>query len=377
MKKYIVALLLVTLLIQPSYAVAFTDLEPAKWAEPYIVDLAEMGIVNGYRDKTYRPLESVSYYAAILVLYRTLDAQGLVDSGDVAIYVNRYQSILSEYDVPGWPELDEAVAYSIEKGIIEPADLRRFMDGGEHAEIPRQMMALYMARALNEFFAEDLQRAVELPFVDAAEIAQSCRSGVALLQRHGIITGDDKGYFKPLDSLNRAALAKLLVTGIAELSVTDNVTNRNIAAYVYVKLDETKKIIFYKLDSKTESYSEQIGDDVEVIVDGKLASYDDLKRGQDVVLTYANSKLKRVRVGDYDKVVEGDIVIGVITDVADFNGERYLYLEQDGAPQLFFYKLSDDVSIVRAGENIAFDGLHIGDKIKYTLQDGVIVTVRY
>ncbi len=376
MKKHIVVLLIATLLIQPSYALAFSDLESVKWAEPYIVELAEMGIVNGYRDKTYRPLQSVSYYAAILVLYRTLDAQGLVDSGDVAIYVNRYQSVLSEYDVPSWPELDEAVAYSIEKGIVEPADLRLFMADGEHVAIPRQKMALYMARAWNEFFGEDIQRAVQLPFVDAAQIEPSCRPGVALLQRHGIVSGDDKGFFKPLDSLNRAALAKLLVSGIAELALTDNVTNRNIAAYVYIKLDETKKIIFYKLDSKTESYSEQIGDDVEIIVDGKLAEYEDLQRGQDVVLTYANSKLKRIRVGDYDAVVEGDILSGVITDTADYRGNRYLYLAQSGTPQLFFYKLSDDVSIMRAGESISFAELHSGDKIKYTLQEGLIVTIR-
>ncbi len=377
MKKYIALFLIIALLSQSAYGLTFTDLAPAEWAEPYIVDLAEMGIVNGYRDNTYRPLESVSHYAAILVVYRALDAQGLVDA-DVVKWVNRYHSVLSEYDVPSWPELDEAVAYAIEKRIIAPADLRDFMIDGAHVAIPRQKMALYMGRAWNEFLGEDMQRSAGLPFRDLAEIDAICAPSIALLYRHGIIAGDDKGYFNPGDSLNRAALAKLLITGIAELVATENVENRNVLAYVAYKLAETNKITFYDLTSDTKSYFEEINEDVEIVVDGKLATFEDLQNGQNVVLTYANDKLKRVRVGDYAKVVDGDILSGIITDKVDFKGARYLYIVDGDSGELFFYQLSDDVSMMRAGEKTSFEVLRIGDRIRYTLRDGgQIETIRY
>ncbi len=376
MKKLIVFIIAFTCLFQSAFALSFNDLDQAKWAEDYILELAEKGIVNGYHDGSYKPLDSVSYYAAVLVLYRTLDAQGLVDVDDVNIYVNRYRSTLIEYEVPNWPDLAKAIAYSIEKGIIKPADIANFTDGDKHRAIPRQKMALYMGRAWNLFLREVVENPMKLPFKDVAEIEPTALDYIAMLYQHKIINGDNEGNFKPKAPLNRAALAKLLITGIDELTATKNVVNREIEAYVYVKLDETQKIVFYEANSQTDSRIERIDDTIEIVIDGKKASYEDLELQQQVVLSYANDKLIGIRVGKVYDNVEGDLVAGQITDKTSYKGKNYLYINSATSGNILFYELADDVVLLSGDQKINFGLLNIGDQVELTVDADLVKLIR-
>ncbi len=363
-------------MFQSAFALSFNDLAEAKWAEDYILELAEKGIVNGYNDGSYKPLDSVSYYAAALVIYRTLDAQGLIDANDAQIYVNRYRSTLIEYEVPNWPDLDKAIAYFIEKGIIKPAEIADFTDEDNHSDIPREKMALYMGRAWNMFLREAVEKPTELSFKDVSEIEPTALKYVALLYQHHIINGDNEGYFKPQAPLNRAALAKLLVIGIDELTATENIVNREIEAYVYVKLDETRKIVFYQSNSLTESRIERIDDSIDIVINGKKASYDDLELQQEVVLSYANDKLIAIRVGKVYDQVKGNLVSGVITDKTSYQGKNYIYLNDSASDELMFYQLADDVIIINGDQKINFGLLDIGDTVELTVDDDLVKLIR-
>ncbi len=376
MKRLIALLIMTTCLFQSVFGLTFNDLDDAKWAENYILALAEKGIVNGYQDGSYRPLDSVSYYAAVLVLYRTLDAQGLIDEADANIYVNRYRSTLIEYDVPNWPDLDKAITYSIEKGIIEPSDISDFVVDGKHNAIPREKMALYMGRAWNLFLREALENPPELPFKDVAKIEQTALNYVAMLYQHNIINGDNEGYFKPQSALSRAALAKLLITGIVELTATKNIINREIEAYVYVKLDATKKIVFYQTNSQTESRIEKIDDSVEIIIDGKKSNYDDLILNQEVVLSYANDKLVSIRVGKIFDEIAGKTVSGQLTDKLTYNNKQFIYLNDEASGNVLFFELASDVVIISGEQKINFGSLAVGDVVTLTVDSDIVKLIR-
>ncbi len=376
MKRLIAVIITIVLLFQTVFGLTFNDLDDAKWAEDYILALAEKGIVNGYHDGNYRPRDSVSYYAAILVLYRTLDAQGLIDQHDAKIYVNRYRSVLIEYEVPNWPDLDKAIAYSIEKGIIEPAEIGDFTADDKHRAIPREKMALYMGRTWNIFLREAIDHSLKLPFKDIAKIEPAALGYIALLYQHKIINGDNEGFFNPQAPLNRAELAKLIITGIAQLTETNNVVNREIEAYVYVKLDETKKIVFYQTNSKTESRIERVDDSVEIIINGEKASYDDLELQQEVVLSYANDKLISVRVGKLYDNIKGDVIKGQLTDKTVFNGKRYLYLNDSASGDVLFFELAADVIFISGDQKINFGALAGGDDLALTVEEGTVKLIR-
>ncbi len=375
MKRYLLLLLAIACLLQPCWALSFSDLDEAPWAEDYILKLAKAEIVMGFQDGSYKPLDSVSYYAAVLVLYRTLDAQGLIDAAAVDIYVNRYRAVIDEVAVPDWPDLDRAIGYMLENGIVDAAELKLFRSGEVDQPIPRQKMARYMARAWNIFWGEALDRPIESNFKDDGAIAESCRNEVELLYRHGIIAGDDEGNFKPTASLNRAELAKLIVTGIAALKQTEQVVSNQIDAYVYVKLDETKKIVFYQTDSKTKSYVEHIDESVTITIDGKRADYRALKLQQPVVLVYANDKLIAIRVGRVYDDIDGDSVVGRLTDTVTDGIVRYIYIASGQPETVQSYRLAATAIIVKDGHQIEFSALPIDAQLALTVTGDVVALI--
>ncbi len=376
MKKYFAILLIISCLLQPTFALTFNDLDEASWAKDYILKLAKEDIVNGYADGSYKPLDSVSYYAAILVLYRTLDAQGLIDDAAVDIYTNRYRTALREAAVPDWPDLDRAVAYAIEKAIVSPAELKTFRTEEIDNPIPRQKMALYMARAWNLFWGESLDQPLTSAFKDVKQIDPAVLNDIDLLYRHQIISGDAEGNFNPTAALNRAELAKLIVTGIDAFKATDQVASQQIDAYVYVKLDPTQKIIFYQSDSKTKSYIEKIDESVAVIIDGVRAGYQDLLPEQQVVLSYANDKLIGVRVGALYQDVDGSLVSGRLTERLEHNGMRYVYIALPADETVVSYRLADDAIIVNGAQDVAFSDLPIDATLQLTVDGDVVKMIK-
>lgn len=375
MKKKLALAVVLLLLVNSVFAAGFTDLGKVTWAEAYINRLAQMGILTGYSDGTYRPLENVSKYAAILVTYRTLDSQGLISADDAVVYKNRYASTLAKYSVPNWPMLHEAVAYCIEKQIMAPEDLTGFVISGKHQSISRETMAKYLGKALNQYFNEDVNKVISLDYKDVQKIDFESLKYVNILSEHKIISGDGNGYFNPKKPLNRAALAKLLVTSVDELANTKNVNNKEVIASIYAKLDDTRKIVFYEKDSATESHIEKIDDNVEVVIGGKKAGYNDLQVDMPVVLTYANEKLLKVTADA--KPTETEVVTGQVTEVLSFNNKNYVYFINDKTTKTDFYELDDTVKILKEDKSGALTDIKKGDVITVTLSNDKVYSLSY
>lgn len=375
MKKALVILLTITLCLNASFAITFNDLDKATWAEDYIMKLAEMGIVTGYTDGSYKPLDSVSHYAAVLVIYRTLDAQGLIDADQADVYVNRYRSTLTEYDVPDWPMLHRAIAFCLENDIIAKSDIAGFIKDGQHQSISRENMAKYLGKALNLFLKENVDKVFTLPYKDVAKINTSALKYVNLLSEHKIISGDNNGYFNPQNSLNRAALAKMIITSIDALENTQTVTTAQIEATVYIKLDDYQKVVFYKKGSTTESYTEKLDSSVEILLGDVKGSYSDLEEDMPVVLTYANNKLVKVQASA--KPVVYDEVTGQVTEPIIFNNRRVLYVLNDKTKETEFYELTEDAMIYKVDVSSDFSDIQVGDRVILKVDGNSVYEVQY
>ncbi len=369
MKKSVALCLALLLMFNMSFAAGFTDLDNAKWAEPYINRLAELGILTGYPDNTYRPLGDVSKYAAVLVMFRTLDAQGLINSEDVKDYKNQYVSTFAKYSVPNWPMLHEAVAYLIEKKILAPEELGSFTKGGKNQPISRQDMARYLGKSLNQFFKDDINQVISLDYKDIEAIEYNSLRYVNILSNHGIISGDDQGNFNPTDSLNRAALAKLLVTSYDELEKKKQDATEKVEVTVHIKLDDSKKVVFYKKGSLTESYIEVIDDGVEVLIAGEKASYDDLVVEMPAVLTFMNNKLVKVTV-DKKPVVKSQIK-GIVTELIAFKNKYFLYLKDEETAKIKFLELSNKIEVFKVDKPASAEDIKKDDVVTVELLDNV------
>ena len=70
MRKLLCILLLCALLSVPAAAISFSDVPAGEWYHPYITQLSEKGIVNGYEDGTFRPDGTVTWGEALKLILR-------------------------------------------------------------------------------------------------------------------------------------------------------------------------------------------------------------------------------------------------------------------------------------------------------------------
>lgn len=73
----------------------FTDVPEDYWANRYIVKAAELGIINGYQNGSFKPENTVTYEQAVTMIVRVmnLEESALVAGG----YPSGYVSVAEEY----------------------------------------------------------------------------------------------------------------------------------------------------------------------------------------------------------------------------------------------------------------------------------------
>lgn len=375
MKKFSSVVLAVILAFNFSFAaISFTDVPENHWAVPYIERMSDLGIIKGYSNGKYGPNDKVSKYVAVLVTYRTLDSQGLIDDNQKTILKNRYQSAISQYSVPSWPSLHEAVGFFIENRIIEPEELRSFSKNGVNSNISREQMGLFLGKALNVFFKDDTGKIITPIFKDHGSINFESLKYINILNNHNIVSGDNVGNYNPQGTLNRAELAKMLSRSIDALKKTKTVAEKSLEAVVQVKLDDTRHIIFYEKGSVANSKRERVTDDIDIIINGKKAGYDDLKLDMIVDLKYKNDKLVAIEVSKNELNLINES--GIANNILNSAGKNYLYFKGTD-DKITFFNIADNVKITSGDVKASILNIQSGDAIKIGYSGNTVYEIDY
>ena len=179
----------------------FSDINQAPWAEKAIYALVDMGVINGYPDKTFKPNNPVTRaeFAKMIVL-----ASGRYAEKDKATYTSLF------WDVPkaSWeyPFVSAALKFGFIKGrsetIFDPA-----------SNITRADLCLIVYRYIksmnSEFKAKDNATIV---FADSSAIPVWDVEAVNVLASHGIATVRDtvNNKFEPTLPATRAECAVMI-----------------------------------------------------------------------------------------------------------------------------------------------------------------------
>lgn len=379
MKKTMVLFFVAMLIFQSSiYADSkYSDVSEGFWAYPYIQKMTQLKVVSGYSNGKYGPNDNVSKYAAVLVTYKTLDSQGLIPENEKIVYKNRYQAAISKYNVPNWNGLHEAIGFFIEQDIMKPEELESFQKSGKHVDITRQQMSLFLGKALNIYFKDNINDIIIPKFKDHADIEFAALKYVNILNNHNIISGDEVGYFNPKSTLTRAQLAKMLSTAVDELKNIKTVEDKSIRAVIKVKLDDTKHVVFYDVNSTTKSYREKINDQIKITLDGKEASYEDLKLDMLVDLKYNNEKLVGISAQKDGKSLNSLELKGTVsTVVSATDGKRYIYINM-ASGDVKFYELKADAIITSNAISARFDEIKKDDVVEFSVEEGLVKEIRF
>lgn len=172
----------------------YEDMNQADWAVDAIYSLANDGIVAGYEDKTFRPLNPITRAEftklVVMTFFGESEASGEVNFSDVAS-----DEWYADY-----------VNIAFENGVVSGDDNGKF---NPDETISRQDMAVIIYNAGVGFgLFEDISS--NGTFFDDASISDYAKKAVYTLKNMGVINGVGEGYFAPLENANRASAAKII-----------------------------------------------------------------------------------------------------------------------------------------------------------------------
>lgn len=167
----------------------FSDIS-GHWGEEYIKRMNELGIVNGFEDKTFRPDNGVTRAEFIKMLVSVID----IPSGEKCSFDD-----VSESD---W--YFSYVSDAVTAGIVSGISLDRFApnDG-----LTRQDAAVMVYRSISDALTASVRN---IKYADENEISDYAIDAVKALSEAGIVKGSD-GRYNPEDGITRAEAAVLLL----------------------------------------------------------------------------------------------------------------------------------------------------------------------
>ncbi len=207
-----------------SYGAVFSDVGSSlSWAESYINSVYEsslmVGDYNSSGQRVFRGTENMTYSEAAQLIYSIVVQSGfstdITDTG-----VSKYAMEMSNAGIADWAQ--KAVAFCMEKGILTSYDLLKFTSGSSDAKITREDMAVYFGKALALSYS--ISTGTSLSFNDTSDISSSAKPYIELLNKLGIVSGDDNNNFNPKNNITRAEVA-VLASKTFSLMKTQVITN--------------------------------------------------------------------------------------------------------------------------------------------------------
>ncbi len=240
----------------------FKDVDSSHWAEASINFAVDKGIVKGYYDEwshiyTFLPEKSVTYEEAGVMLWRALNAAGIIPNlteEKTNTLLATYKNPLESAKIASWAQ--PSLADLLERGIVDVNQLSLFVGNdmiGNSA--PRKTVALWTAKALNR----GLAGVYYLPYTDAAQVLEQDRPYVDMLYRQGIMRGslqmDGTTAFLPNAVVKRSEFA----------AIANRVYENRAGSYDY-----TKDI--YTYDKASQLSGLYLGNGVDVLRNGTAVS---------------------------------------------------------------------------------------------------------
>ena len=183
----------------PVSASVFTDVPSSHWANSAILEMKELGVINGLPDGSFNPKGNISRaeFSKIISVAFDLPTMGNIDVSTLfkdipdnawyKEYINAAASYLTYWEKP------EGMFFKpTENGVREDIAVALVVASGI-ADMPLNNKNLLQEK-----------------FHDASDISPNLRNIVAIAVENGLITGMPDGTFKPQAPIDRASAAILL-----------------------------------------------------------------------------------------------------------------------------------------------------------------------
>lgn len=318
-----------------AYAANFKDINDVPWsgAATVINSVADLGLLNGYEDNTFRARNNVTYCEAMQMVYNALVKTGAATPLD-AVKAYSYTSVLNTYKVPSWCQL--AVAYGLENNLIDMQTVATKFAGGNQAAT-REDVAKMFGNALAVRYDVDGKSQSAAEFGDYWRISVDAMPLVDLLKRLGIVSGDNYNCFNPKNNINRAEMAvmlnkthEVLTQGIGNTGVIKSITN-NAGTYYYIEVEMENGDVegFHATADKVKVY---VGETNQEMALSRVS------KGDKISVIHNGGALSAIRVLDAVPAQEKYDITGYIISMKD----NTVSLENENTGETDKYALDSD-----------------------------------
>lgn len=406
--KYLAVIGMLALTTVNTFGATISDVTSSHWAYKAIVDIENKGIMSVNSKGQFLPNQMMTYFELADVIAK---ATGYVDvQVNTNVDETLKKQILSNYEkqkatlqsyaakYSSWDKTyDQQIAYLLGRGYIaSPTELDDFITtvNGKQSKavVTKQELAVLIVRLLGkEKTAQNSYKSTG--FADEAAIAEGNRPHVAYLKTLGLVSGDTKGNFGANTKVTRALCAKMVNDALVIRDQEENTTTEAVTETVTIKKILTKNTTEYYMllerGDNTSYYS--IKNTVKILdADGNAIS---------IVKIPLNSQAKvKIEVENSTEYITSmQLVSGSEStesttnpDTTTPSNESNTNLEtlsgtltepssngivritsNDG--NIKAYLLDANSTITLDGKSVSADEIKVGDFLKATLQDGVII----
>ena len=173
----------------------FSDVPQTYWAYPYIMRLANAGIVAGKGAGLFKPEDLVTRAEFVKII------AGLVHAEVSGKQAHQF----SDVEPTDW--FAPYVAWGLENGIVNGTGEKAF---SPEAPITREQMAAILTRLCEKLGITLKAEKEAAAFTDEAKISAYAKEAVNLMQQTGLIGGYPDGTFLPQGSAKRSEASKVI-----------------------------------------------------------------------------------------------------------------------------------------------------------------------
>ena len=307
-------------------SITFSDINNVPWkgAETYINKAAEadlmVGEINSKGQRVCRPKDQVTYCETMQLAYNILKTGGKL--GDTTGIAAKWKAVMDGYNIPTWAQ--EAVGYGLEKNILTVNDVSRFMAGAnKNNYAKREDVAVIFGKALVTRTSYTTAQSPSLSFGDKAKIASTSTPYVELLNRLGIIVGDNNNNFNPRNDINRSEMAVVsvktndLVSGSGSIAPTVGDSVRGVINTINTVGNQSLLTLETTAGSRSFLGTSNVKCAMEST--GTTVNFSDLTQGDVVTVYYSGTDIKSI-------VVHSKVATTTVSGTIDQANSTRIYL---------------------------------------------------
>lgn len=339
-------------------AASFPDLESRhSWAKDAIDNMVNRGILKGYTDGTFKPDKAVTHMETLIIAARIMGVDEDENEEYREIALKRYESALSSYDISYKAE----VAYLLYTGVLATDELSNYISkSAKDQPLKRYEAAVLLTKLVGGEKDALAESVIILDFADSSSIPSSAKAYVKYVNDCGLMNGMEENKFVPSGELTRAMISTVMYR--AEEYMEEKIVEGTL---------ESKDDNYFTLSVKGVSKGIEVPDDIEIKIDGKSVSLDDVAVGQYLRVHYQDKEIRYI-----DGLTSNlyQTVTGTISTMAEVSGAKKVSLKTSAGVQT--YTISPNACTYRVDNKIStYADIKTGMYATINVQGGYITEI--